>query len=122
MSQNEIKNKPEKRVYKYRLYLDSNDLTKEKEAAINDELYRANALWNRLVKINQENWVDFYELRKNASTECTNLCEQIEALDNELYGDEGLFKKTLKEARNTANSRNKNHPLLVPVYDQIKSC
>ena len=82
MSQNEIKNKPEKRVYKYRLYLDSNDLTKEKEAAINDELYRANALWNRLVTINQENWVDFYELRKNASTECTKLCEQIEALNN----------------------------------------
>jgi len=99
-----------------------NDLTKEKEAAINDELYRANALWNRLVTINQENWVDFYELRKNASTECTKLCEQIEALNNELYGDEGLFKKTLKEDRNTANSRNKNHPLLVPVYDQIKIC
>ena len=33
-----------------------------------------------------------------------------------------MFKKTLKEARNTANSRNKNHPLLVAVYDQIKIC
>ena len=89
------------RVYKYRLKFDPTEL-KERETAINDELYRGNQLWNQLVDIHLNNWNDFYELRRNASDECRMLCDEIERLDELLFGDEGLYKKDLKAARQAA--------------------
>ena len=86
------------RVYKYRIKFRSEDLSR-KEATIVNELYRGNQLWNQLVSIHEENWNDFYELRRNASDECRVLCDEIERLDEALFGDEGLYKKDLKAVR-----------------------